>query len=1237
MDRLTPEAVSLIEHARRVAAQFGHSYIGPEHLLLAFAECTGSAEFSALLSQGLTAEALNNRVEAMFGRKARHLLDLRFNSSLKRILLAAQDMVTIQQPLISSELLFALLMTEGGSVIDDVLRPFHLPGQDFAMPFALTIDKLGEEVMRPLILPHRDSDSVSSASLINSPDDCPSATPLEKHLNAGIGSAADPSLPAFSFSIPMAQGDFNDAANFAVLFARLNAATFNFASRRIDPISLLVGLALERGGAAGKILREQGVTVNTLRIETGDSIARKSGPKDLECLLFDGEVRRIFGGARKISRKNKQPFVTSVHLLEAILCSPSSGAKSAVACLVSDAGQLRAHLSSCNLEVHEGSPHELDLNHQLMRVMQGGETVPAHLLPELLCGTLKAAPVQNFDLSNLSSKAQTVMELAMKEYSSMRCQKFAARHIFLGLLMLGSSSAATYLSRWGLTASQFKRRLSEFESKTTPPNVVSELDEAVSNILAYALVFAKACGSHQAEVTHLLWAILKSDDLILRGLLERMGADWQELTVGVTKLCFQKSYPAVPFSPRFATITKSGLLIYSMVCEPSVAKAMQVAMHTAEDVGADAISGGFLLFGLLLAPGAGSAVLSSLGLDNGALYFAIKQYLQLNDNAPTNDIDFSPELESVFYKGLALSIKRRRDALDTGFLLAGLIESENAEVNALLRLSNIEPQAVLDRLDEQRRVNAEESQAAVTLIQLLSAMTLPPSEELKDVFEIAVETLQYNETANLNILLLIYALSHQHAGVIAAKLHSCGLAHAFLKDQIELGSTRQDMPQIAEQLHKESIFSALKEAENLAGQLGSGQLRCEHLMLGILEICQKSGLKALLNALELDVQSLYMQLFVKEQLSDRALRLKFGDELTQRMETLDLASMAVLVNAGVLAATQGANFIGCEHLLIAIAKCSNNDLVTQMVKFRLEGDKVEDLWLNKFSSRAIEYSPTPMSCSWRVKELFDQSQVLATMAGYETVSVVQLLLALLQSQNGLVSILLTEMDVDTNSLISYLQELSACLAPVISVEPGPSMDPVVDSLPDESVVRAGEDKEGENPAANPAATPPEQPIKDDFDLPLMVGETEAIFFTAKNIAEAGPALAGGPSIYIEPCHILLAFLKSPIYTGLTGANALPAEVAAIENNLSDKAGDLGQSAISKLPFSPATKSLIAEAMEQAKIYARHKGRILPEHLLLAILDQPDQHCSAILLNLAADAHAAKLRIVGYINERDRKS
>jgi ATP-dependent Clp protease ATP-binding subunit ClpA len=1021
LDRLTLDAVSLIERATDVARQFGHSYIGPEHLLLAFAAWEGSPESQALKFQGLVESVLTKQIEAMFGRKPPHNLILRFNTEAKDLLQTSWPGVQWSQTeQISAQDIFQVLMSPRSVTVYNILRSL-----------SVSTDKLAD--VASVLSIQAEKASMDAVALVNP---APAQSVHEAAATGSLGGSAREKTVYLTANseIPMAEGDFTEAANFALLFARVEAATFNFASRQIDSSCLLVGLALEQSGTAGKYLRSRGATMRSIRGAAGDSISQKLMPRDLECLVFDAQTRRILRSARAESRKQNHKFVTSLHLLLAILSSGHSRANDILSTLVDDLAALKTDLSARYPSSYEGSLGELELNDRLFSVLQAGEPPPHFLYGDKGDATVEA-PVAGFDLSHLTPGGLAVMESALREYSTLKSASFEQKHLFLGILADGKSRAASYLAAWGVTLKLARRKVFELEERAFAGDPKEELDDSVAIVLAEALAMAKKTDASKAGPEHLLWALMISGEPQVKLLFERLGLDTAQFFQQAADLYpFEIPAPAT-FFPRFATMTPAGLHIYGMICEPSVALAMQIALNEAESSGADGVAGDFLVLGLLSAPGEAGEVLRSLGLQPDKVrglqrqFYAPQQSVEKDKKAKksqakikpkTRELDFDPQLEQAFFQALANSLQTRQAAVKTENLLFGLIESDNLDFIRVLELCGTSPLAVLEKLSAEKSTNQSDNPAVSLVERIIGGIDIPIAPSLRIAIELAAEVACSIGANVLDILVLVYGLSHAQTGPIADKLFSCGLDRSKLKELIETRALHSKGP-VANQPHviDMNILAVMAGAFRFAGLLGQTEIECEHLMLAILEVCQSEPHKQILPTIGLIEESLATQLLIPGTVPCRAQNMQLGAQLIERLYKMDISAKAVVVNAAALAAAAGRSFIDTEQLLLAIVKCSTTRLENLLRASGLIGASLEARIL-RYTSPVMEFSLEPVTFSCRVDAIFKEADAAAAKSN-KLVSVEELLLALLKEKGGIASYALNDLGVSRQGLVAKLQ------------------------------------------------------------------------------------------------------------------------------------------------------------------------------------------------------------------------
>jgi len=123
-ERFTDRARLVVVRAQEEARTLDHTYVGPEHLLLALThESIGGAAASTLESLGIGLEAVRQRVEEIIGRGEQAPSGhIPFTPRAKEVLkLALDEAVQLDHRYIGTEHILLGLIREGDSVAAQVL------------------------------------------------------------------------------------------------------------------------------------------------------------------------------------------------------------------------------------------------------------------------------------------------------------------------------------------------------------------------------------------------------------------------------------------------------------------------------------------------------------------------------------------------------------------------------------------------------------------------------------------------------------------------------------------------------------------------------------------------------------------------------------------------------------------------------------------------------------------------------------------------------------------------------------------------------------------------------------------------------------------------------------------------------------------------------------------------------------------------------------------------------------
>jgi len=1009
LDNFSPDAVELINRARLEAQSFGHAFVGVEHFLLAFAAGAESPESQDLLARGLNYDLLNRQIKRMLGDFAAHDLELRFNPEAKELLQTAWESVWAPETHISRAHIYKVLLRECGGVIADILRGIGL-GDGSSVFNSESIGGLAEKAkVLPVAstnpAPALDQSIHSAASVSWSQSKAKTQSEYEQLLDIELTS---------EFEIPFAAGDFTEAANFVMLFARIEAATSKIEKSPIDSFCLLVGLALDQAGAAGKLLRRHNVTLLNLRNTTEKYLDKNSKVGDLETVFSAGEVRQIVCQARRQCRKLQQPFVSSANLLWAILSSGKSRARDILGKLVPDLAELKVAIASQPAERYEGSLLELELNSKLYRLLIAGGAL------EIEDSKKNKPPILNnlqmrHALSSLTEEGLSVLEVALRQLAFLQGNQFAGKHIWLGLLAKGKSPAAIYCLSLGITLSLIRRTIDEIDSALPLPKSEQELSDSVAEILQNAQLIAEMMKLPKAGPDHLFWALAHSDDSEMKFLIERLGLDRFILQKDAWAICRGELPLQGEAFSKFAKTTSAGLQIYSMLCEPAVAVAMQFALVLATEAGVSKVDGAFFLAGLFKAQGPAAGILRGLGVTADTINSAMTKLLVGKISAKINiEPDFDPRLEDAFDRGLTKSLLARGPSLSTDYLLWGLVDSGNPECLALLFQLGIKVSDIIEGFETLRSLDFLSNPLLSDIQRKMPPLGLKLSLEIESTLAFAAETANASGYGAFDLNTLVYALSR--TGPVAAKLAACGINSKNLKLFLEksvqsIGTTSSSVEQI-----RPEVLDVFTEAAKTAQFLSQDELRCEHLMLAILLSVKPEQPRAGWQNVGLNLNKLAYQLLITEPHTSRSQNLDLSRKLSKAIAPMNLAAKSVIVNAAVIAANLGLNFIDTEHILLAISSSANSHLFHLLERCGLRRAKIESR-LSHYCSVVNEYANLPVTYTLRLGTIFDHALELACERDGGPLTVPDLVLALLSCDGGIAGQILKDLDIDAKWVV----------------------------------------------------------------------------------------------------------------------------------------------------------------------------------------------------------------------------
>ncbi|MBS2008800.1 MAG: hypothetical protein JST01_17250 [Cyanobacteria bacterium SZAS TMP-1] len=665
LEKFAPNVAHALERAKAEARLLGHRTVRPVHLLLAFAAFPAAGSLSDLMTRnGLDYKSLRERVRHYCGSEPAlpEHFDLPWDQELTAFL----------------DSLDSLIPRPAGMPIAAHMVYDFLPRAPVVVHLLLTPKDIFFRTRSPLPRPDScvASQHVVYPALSGPPEIFPRTAPYEEDLLCW--KEAPRPEEATSYDVPMACGDFSAAANFAVLFARLEAAIFNSQDRALDSESLLVGIAAEQGGLGGKFLRKYGVTVRSLRRQRDDQ-ARAAVEADLHKVHFTPMARSIIRRARKFSRMSGHDVVTTVELLWAIVTAPGATARDLLALQIADLPAFGLELQrAASSARYEGIPLELDVNR----------------------ANFDAAfekPLEHrFNLALLQPSCHRIIDDAIKLYSPLSFLPFDGKFVLLGLLNDLHFQIGFQLSGFNVTRQRAADVVAGLEFFGYVADFPSYLKYCLGPIFKYSFFLAQSEGLAQVAPVHLFRALSESDDPRLMLLFDRLNLHSSSASGNVEDSPFEwNSYPGA--------LKKNYM--------PELESVMSVARDESLKYAAWRLGGEFLLLGFLQAGGKAGEALKSLGLTFNDVFAAVQSFhlaAHLDPCCGAYRVQLDSDLQAAFRDSIPLAQRSGSVYVYSEHLLWTLIRRKNPGLLRVFSIVGINPDLVLTEIKKLNQSIADE-------------------------------------------------------------------------------------------------------------------------------------------------------------------------------------------------------------------------------------------------------------------------------------------------------------------------------------------------------------------------------------------------------------------------------------------------------------------------------------------------------------------------------------------------
>ncbi|MDR1861590.1 MAG: ATP-dependent Clp protease ATP-binding subunit [Candidatus Ancillula sp.] len=167
-EKFTDMASNVIVTAKAHATEFGHSFIGTEHILLALTEVEEGAAAKALNDVGMSSKVVREKLVELIKPEAKKTEEPKFTPRMKRVLeISFREMLNMGNNFVSTEHILIGIMMEGEGVALKIMADLDIPPQDVRRSLAKYIKSPNPEADEELAGAGRRKNSQSGAQLLD--------------------------------------------------------------------------------------------------------------------------------------------------------------------------------------------------------------------------------------------------------------------------------------------------------------------------------------------------------------------------------------------------------------------------------------------------------------------------------------------------------------------------------------------------------------------------------------------------------------------------------------------------------------------------------------------------------------------------------------------------------------------------------------------------------------------------------------------------------------------------------------------------------------------------------------------------------------------------------------------------------------------------------------------------------------------------------------------------------------
>jgi ATP-dependent Clp protease ATP-binding subunit ClpA len=519
-NRFTPMAQQAFTNAQGEATRLNHHFLGTEHLLLGLLQMKQGVAASVLRNMGLDSDKIRTEVEGLVGSGTgpKPTGSVPVTPRVKKVLsLSAKEARTLNHAYIGTEHLLLGLFGEPEGVAARVLQKFavtaeqtraeilkeldpsfqaDMPGKSTAASKEIT-SEFTPRAQQALALARKEADKLNH-QFVGTEHVLLGLTKLGQGGGVAVLQKAGLDLRAIRVKVEelIGTGPEPNATGFVPYTPRVKKALSLAVqeaeanhSPRVDTEHLLMGLLLEGGGVAARVLRQIGLTIERARQTVSELATTNSA-----ATAWTPQARRVLFLARQEADRLEQRLVGTEHLLLGLIRSKQGTALDVLRRRGLDLNSLRTEL-----ETMGGKGQDLE---------------------------------QNGDYTTGAEKALSV---AAQEAKALKHKCVDTEHILLGLLGEGQGVAARVLAKLNVQINQTRQQiLRELDPgfAEPPPN----LTPAARQVVALARTEAEQLHHGLMGVEHVMLGLLGMSDGVAVQLLHEMGLTLENVRKAVRDL-----------------------------------------------------------------------------------------------------------------------------------------------------------------------------------------------------------------------------------------------------------------------------------------------------------------------------------------------------------------------------------------------------------------------------------------------------------------------------------------------------------------------------------------------------------------------------------------------------------------------------------------------------------------------------------------------------------------------------